>query len=312
MSRTDRLSRSIAILLGVAFAAAFLAAAPAGAADRTPALAPTPNTSIVFYRPPKGGKPGLVERGTLSNGVYARMGTFKTGKWTAIAVGRDSMALYERGSGRLLTGRFRNGAWKPVRTRTIAKGFSHVVASCDSILFFRRSNGTGLTAEFTSGDVRDLRKLTGPWFSQGQDYRLVAASCDTLHFLGDGPVGGLLADSGWLRFGRYEETVPDIFGDVSRTHLAANADSYLQLDVPNAGLATGSWGRLRGGFWQQTGASGGFGRWDIIAGAADTILFYVRTDGTANRVTLEDGSYSDKGPFATKLKRGWRIIAGGR
>ncbi|CAN5764687.1 hypothetical protein BH23CHL8_BH23CHL8_15490 [soil metagenome] len=38
----------------------------------------------------------------------------------------------------------------------------------------------------------------------------------------------------------------------------------------------------------------------------------MRADGTANRITLQDGTYSDKGPFATNLRRGWRIIAGGR
>jgi hypothetical protein len=281
------------------------------ARDVRPALAPTPNTSIILYKPPVNGKPGRAVIGTLIGGVFTKKGAFNTRRWTSIAVGRDSMALYDRKSGKLVTGRFRNGVWKPVRTRTIATGYTHVVASCDSIYFYKRSTGSGTAAEFTSGEVRDMRRNDIDTDAYQDDYNLLAASCDTLLALGDdGDGDGPVAETGLHRDGYFEDSVGLAAAGRIWTHLTANATSYLHLDVPAGGSADGAWGQLRNGDRVQTGSDDGFDPWDIIAGVTDSVLLYERSSGSAAVVLLVDGG--DLGIGSVALGKGWRIIAGGK
>ena len=301
-------------LLAAGTLLAALTLAPVAVQGRSvsPALAPTPNTSIVLYKPPANGKPGRAVTGTLVDGEFTRKGAFDTRRWTSIAVGRDSMALYDRGTGKLLTGRFRNGIWKPLKTRTIAKGYTHVVASCDTILFFKRSIAGGKSAEFTSGDIRDLRNSKVDDDSYPDDYRLLAASCDTLLALGeDGDGDGAVAHAGLLRDGYLEDANTGLPFDVRGwNQLTANRTSYLKLNVPTGGPASGEWGELRNGDFNGTGSDDDFDRFDIIAGASDSVLLYERSAGTAGVVLLVDGG--DLGIGLVGLGKGWRIIAGGK
>jgi hypothetical protein len=274
------------------------------ASDVRPALSPTTNSSIVLYKPPANGKPGRAVTGVFAGGVFVRKSAFSTRRWTSIAVGRDSMAFYDKGTGKLLTGKFRNGIWKPLKSRTIAKGYTHVVASCDTILFYKRPTRTGKTAEFAGGDIRDMRNMP----STGDDIPLMAASCDTLITLGDVADGLPGAPFGWLRLGHVE-----FLGSVSGspTHLTANRTSAFRLEVPDAGLARGQWDRIMAGEFDGIGFSDGFGRWDIIAGAGDSILFYMRSTGVTGSWLLLNGDPTDTGPV-TGVGKGWRIIAGGK
>jgi hypothetical protein len=285
---------------------ALLAALPGAVmgASVDPALAPVPNDSIIFYKPPTNGKPGRAVTGTLADGVYTRKRAFTTRRWTSIAVGRDSMAFYDRGTGKLLTGRFRNGIWKPLKSRTIAKGYTHVVASCDSILFYRRSTDSGKTAEFTSGEVRNMRNLAAANPGPGFDYHLVASSCDTVKLLGTRDSSGNAAVSGLLDNGRYQLGFQAFGGAVTWTHLATSTDSYLELSPPR-GAGAGTYGLLVDGLYDSDddtipccfGAD-----WDIIAGASDTLLFYMRS-GVASLVILEGGEYQDLPPLGRSLGR---------
>jgi hypothetical protein len=270
----------------------------------SPALAPETNTSIVLYKPPANGKPGRAVTGTLvydagtGSVQFTKKGAFSTRRWTSIAVGRDSMALYDKGTGKLVTGRFRNGIWKPVKSRTIAKGYTHVVASCDTILFYKRSTASGRTAEFTSGDIRDMRTFSTPL----EDNSLLAASCDTLMALGAGTFADGLA--GWLRYGHYQPN-RDSIGNRA-TQLTANRSSFMQLFGNQ-----GSWGQLRDGDRTFVDDALDFALWDVIAGTGDSILFYIRSTGLSFGSGFANGNYAGAAQLPS-VGKGWRIIAGGK
>jgi hypothetical protein len=262
---------------------------------------------LVLYKPPANGKPGRVVTGTLVGNEFTRKGAFSTRRWTNIAVGRDSMAFYDRGTGKLLTGKFRNGAWKPNRTRTIAKGYTHLIASCDTLLLSRVSTNAAVTAEFTSGDIRDVRRvnLAALGISDPR-WRVGTSSCDTLKLRDN------LRDEdefGLLRYGHYEH-VEESFG-AQATHLAANRTSYLSLDMPLSGPAPGRWGSLQGGDDAFGGSADTFSRWDAIAGAGDAIFFYIRSTGQAHAWQIVAGAAADSGAVSG-VGKGWRIIAGGK
>ena len=59
------------------------------------------------------------------------------------------------------------------------------------------------------------------------------------------------------------------------------------------------------------GSTGGFARWDIIAGAGDSVLFYMRSTALGHGWRIVDGVVTDTGPV-DGLGKGWRIIAGGK
>ncbi|MFN8623475.1 MAG: hypothetical protein U0869_22275 [Chloroflexota bacterium] len=207
------MSRPLRRLLGASLGVVLLLGIVAPGALALPA---TPNTSFVAYHPPTRTASARLVLGTLSGGVYTRTKTVKSGRWTNIAIGRDTMALYDKGTGKLTTGKLRAGVWKPLATTTVRKGYTDVVASCDTILFYRRSTGVGLVAELTSGGMRDKQNVA---LTPG--ITLLQASCDTL--LGITPGG----TSVWT------------LGACSRT-------AYLAASLPESYLASPTTG------WPQT------------------------------------------------------------
>ena len=70
------------------------------------------------------------------------------------------------------------------------------------------------------------------------------------------------------------------------------------------------WGPSGGGNEGLSGSATGFSPWDIVAGTADSVLFYYH-DGTEARVTLKNGLYHNVGSGAD-FSPGWTIIVGGR
>jgi hypothetical protein len=242
--------------------------------------------------------------GTLAGGVYTRKGSFQTRRWTDIAVGRDSMALYDRKTGRLTTGTFRNGVWKSVKTQTIRAGYTHVVASCDSILFYRRSTGVGLVAELSAGGIRDKREVA---LTVGRT--LLEASCDTLLSITPGSPAQQWA-LGTLKDGTYQPTSTAQYA-VAYTRLATDTGSFLVLAADGVGPDYGFWGSLVGGARAFVGESAGFGSWRIIAGAADSVLFYEPSYGVYTG-TLKNGVYTSVGQAPGTFRTDLTIIAGGK
>jgi hypothetical protein len=272
------------------------------------ALPITPNTSIVAYRPPTSTTPGLAIVGTLSDGRYALKSSFRTGRWSDIAVGRDTMALYDRKTGRLTTGRFRNGTWTPVRTRTIRAGYTHVVASCDTILFYERSTGLASTARLAAGDMGARRSLG---LRSGLD--LMDASCDTLYAFARGDSEwyqewGLLAD------GRYARTSSRDRQQRPVTVFTANTSEWLAVDTTTAAPQWGAHGHMSSGavdFLTDYGEMA-YGAWDVFAAAADSAIFYAPRYGTAYTIRLENDSRTDVGPVAGGLPVGLKRVDGGK
>ncbi len=58
-----------------------------------------PNTSIVFYKPTSTAT-GKAQFGTHANGVLTLKGSLSTGKWTHVAVGRETLLFYNSANGK--------------------------------------------------------------------------------------------------------------------------------------------------------------------------------------------------------------------
>ena len=100
---------SLRVCLVVLMASVSLAAI--GSARTVAAL--TPNQSIMLA------KPDRAVTGTLAGGVWTRKRSLHLPHFTHAAASRDTLALYDRDTGVLRTGTFRNGVYTFVRMRTI-------------------------------------------------------------------------------------------------------------------------------------------------------------------------------------------------
>jgi hypothetical protein len=268
-----------------------------------PAAALTPNHSIFFF------KKGTAHTGVLKDGVYTRKRVMSMGGVTHAAVSRDSLALYNRGTGRLRTGTFRGGVYTPVTSRLIQPGFTHLAASCDSLILYNALTGSYRIGAFTTGRLRGNQTGSLPtgvvWMT---------ASCDSLAFVttdgdwwlrvrtmsggGLGPAGGLTDLGGWCN------------GPLA----TSTADSLLMVGQarPQPGVPTrdcGRVGRLQGGVFSKTSDPRGFSDWSLLAGTARNVLFY-HSSGLAYAWRLSNGSITDYGQ--RQLPRGWKVIAGGK
>jgi len=246
----------------------------------------TPNDSIMFY------KPGRIVTGTLIRGQFQREDSFKTGTWTGAAASRDTLALYNRNTGRLLTGKFRGGLFVPKETRTIATGFDRIAAGCDTIVIGGGPTNVGIIATLTDGLLRHQQPFNV------YHPQLMIASCHELEKINrDSQDGYDIANGGALEDCA---TYGPLFAK-----LAATADSYLGVKGAN-----GSWGHATNACLGQVGSSSSFGSWDILAGTATSILFY-KADGRGASGIVNNGGYTYTGSVSG-LGAGWRIIVGGR
>jgi hypothetical protein len=279
-------------------AAAVLAVAAAVPAHAAPL---SPNASIIHYL---GNKAVL---GTFSGGIYTAKKTVKVGKgWTDIAVGRDTMAMYNATNGRLDMGRFRNGSYRLNYSTKIPAGFTHLAASCDSIMFYNRRTGKARTYRLGRGLVvlSSEKKIT-----IGKGYRIVDASCDTVFFVkradGEGTVN---VKTGRLKDGRY---VDKSNGEVwsTPTLAAATTDSFVAVDVPDG---IGIWGTATNGVVASTlGASTFFTGWEIVAGSMDSLYWYDSDPVRGEISILSQGDYAFIGA-APDVPAGVTLIAAGR
>jgi hypothetical protein len=260
----------------VAVIALCLSAAPAAMASPLAASALSPSGSLLIYLP------GRAITATLKNGVYTQRSSFVTRGWTAAAASRDSLAFYNRITGKLWIGTFRGGIFHAVETRNVAKGFTRVVASCDTILLYKGSTGLAVTATLTGGHLGARRStIVSAALTQ------LVASCDSTH----GERGDPVIVERTLVGGRTEEG-RTYFGGPLAAVVVATSDSFLTLDT-TAGNAHGIWARLiHGTKAAPIGEADGFGAWDMMGGSADSILFYHRADGVTAISTLVGGAYS--------------------
>jgi hypothetical protein len=270
-------------------------------AGSMPALGANGNTSIILYRP------GKAFLGTLGGGAFTSTGSFRTSGWSDIAVGSDTLLMYDKRDGTLRTGLFEGGDFTSKATRHIAEGFTHMAASCDTVLFYRRRSGRAFTAPIANGRVQLQDKHS---FFMGKGFKLVEASCDTAILLrrADG-VGTVAVKNGLLQGGTYTDQTDSLVLPTP-TKLAATMDSYLMVDVPDS---TGIWGTATGGaISAPTGSASDFANvWDIIAGTSDTVYFYDRPPKVGCRSVLSGGGYAFFGCFASAPGR-IKLIAGGR
>src|SRR5438067_1776345 len=108
----------------VAFVGALVVVATAPSVTSA-AGATLPNNSVLLYRP--SGSPNAL-RVTVPQGGYNVKGTstLLTG-WTAGAVSRDTMILYNKNTGKAVTGTFKSGVWKPLNRYTLGTGYDQIV-----------------------------------------------------------------------------------------------------------------------------------------------------------------------------------------
>jgi hypothetical protein len=287
-------SRVTSVLLGVLLMTSIAA----------PAAALTPNDSVLFW------KPGKAATGVLHNGVYTRKAAFSLDGVSLAAASRSSLALYTRDTGRLRTGTFRNGVYRPVETITVRTGFTHMVASCDTLLLYNGATGRTLVGTLVGGRFRDptARNL-------GAGANRLAATCDGMIMLDIvGP------DESSIRVfslvaGRaaWEVDTGMSLGDPD-LRLATTDDSYLVV-VPSTAGATwfGIWGLVVPAAnppLQTVSQTSGFSDWRIVAGTASSLQFY-RPDGLTCRWWLAAGGIQASS-CAGRMSAGWKVIAGGR
>jgi len=275
-----------AVAAGLVVSALLIGSVPVDAALK-------PNYSIFFFRP------GQTVTGTLHNGLFAQKKSFSTSGWTAAAASRDTLALYNSKTGKLKTGTFLNGVFTQKSVKTIDTGWTTAAASCDTVLFYKRPSGAAFTATLKGGV---MGKRTNYGFSPGWD--LIDASCNTATFLANGS-SSATGVNGHLKGGKFTQTGG--FAVAPYTNLTHTDNSYLLYSSKNL---NGIWGPSGGGTEGLSGSASDFSTWDLVAGTADSVLFY-RSNGTEARATLKNGVYALVGSGAD-FSSGWTIIVGGR
>lgn len=293
--------RGAGALLVAFVAATLLLPAQAAARDTRPAMAPGANRSVVLYKKFDGQPRGRLRVGTLVGDVFTQKQRIDTGRWSHIVAGRDTIALYDRQSGKLKLGWFKKGRITFTSTRDFTKGYTHVAASCDSIAFHKRGTDSLRTAELSGGQMRDLRTIH--LVSPPLVYVLPAtATCDTLV---------LRTTVTWhrsiLRDG-YLETVDYAPIEVPAIH-GSNRTAYFAVNAQNGnGVAFG----FRFGELESAEVYGAMPfAPDIIAGAGDGMVFYDRESGQTRYLEIVGSAIDDLGT-GPSLGRNITIIAGGR
>jgi hypothetical protein len=288
-------------LVAAFVAVTLLMPAQATARDVRPAMPPGANRSLVLYKKFDGVARGRLRVGTLVENDFTQKQVIDTGRWSHIVAGRDSIALYDRKSGKLKLGTFRNGRINFTTTRDLSKGYTHVAASCDSIAFHKAGTTTLRTAELTGGQMRDLRRHT--LISPPLVYVLPAtATCDTLILRTT-----VTWHLGILRDGYFESVQYSPIEVPS--HHGANRSAYFSVNAQNGNAA--AFEIDRGDIVTASVLGALPFEPDIIAGVGNGMVAYRRDTGQTLYLDIV-GSVIEPNGIGPSLGRDVTIIAGGR
>jgi hypothetical protein len=254
----------------------------------------SPNGSIFFF------KPGHAMTGTLKNGVFHRQRTFATTGWTAAAATRDSLALYNKATGKLKIGTFRGGIFTAKHTRRLLKGYTRLGSTCDSLMLYNGATGRAVTATLTGGELGARSAYSLPLSAN-----IVVGACKGFYIWSNN--GGEFA-RGTLEGGLWTQSHRDTTGGSVIDRWAMTADSSLYIRSSAGGA--GEWDQVEdNGQLVAGGSTDTFGAWDIVAGTGNSVLFYIR-DGIVATGVLSGGNYTYIG--SQDFSVGWTIVAGGR
>jgi hypothetical protein len=274
----------------------------AGTAVPSRAAGPPPNTSIFFYAASLGGVTG-----TLSHGQFKQTANVSVPGFTAAALTRDTLLLYDENTGQAAIATLKAGHLSPFKTVTgLGKYFALAAGSCDSIVLYKSVSGAALVLAVSGGNITHRKSYQLP-----KAFQYVDASCDTVSFYKAPPTGSMVGSImlGTLKKGVYAHTANLTYVSKYASQglvIAHSTHSYLRYD-PFA--QTGQWGTSSGGQEKTVGAAN-FSFFEYVAGTADSVILYEWQSGTAAFATLSGGVYSFVG--STTLSAGWQFIVGGK
>jgi hypothetical protein len=287
----------------------------------------TPNNTLLLYK-----DSGAAVVGTMTAGRWQQTAviTLPAG-YSHAAASRDSLLLYNRGSGTGETGRFRDGQYARVKTYDdFGPGWHEVEASADSVLFYNKQKGHGVTGTLTNGKYERMQSSAD--FKVG--WESIASSSDTMFFtdswwkvpdeimagelsygfLKEGfytHVGGVqLKDGVVFPGGRYDQFqghggFGPMLGTKDSLFARTNLDPVEHTFLFTVARATGgSVGAL-----QDVGTAE---NWQKVGRTSDSLFFYKYDDVStmAFAATLTEGEYTNIGPVAG-IGRGYSLIEGG-
>jgi hypothetical protein len=287
-----RLPTAVAVLL------AAVVGSTAGAPAATAAL--PPNTSIFFWAP------GAGVTGTVHNGIFNQNDTVTTNMsgWTAGAVTRDTLLLYNKSNGNGAIATFTGGHLSPSVPKTITglgKGYALAAGSCDTVLLDNPGTGKALLLLVHGGKITHRKMIQVP-----KHVFAVDASCNTVSFwlhvpMASGRVTGVLKGGS---FTKKETSIGPPTG-ILETH---STDSVLFLDEDTAEQA---WGTSGGGHEKVTTEIEPPYSVNMLAGTADSALLYNSATGFGDFGSLTGGVFQSV-VTTTNLSANWKIIIGGR
>ncbi len=259
------------------------------------------------------------------------------------AQGNHSLLFYRyTGTPNAYRSTLSNGTYAGKGPSNLAKGWSQIAISRDSVLLYNSSTGAGASGTFINGVYTKKASYS---FSPGWEY--VVAGCDTALFF---DLNTQTSAEGTLKNGIFTQMEVRHWTNV--TAVAASCDTLLAynytgggaLTLPmtggqvlgtgtvyhfspkwlwitatddsvlfyNQGTGVGAWGRLIAGTFTQTGSSTGFSKGITnIAGTSDTLFFYTLGSSTAGISTLKSGVYQFVGSTSS-LSNNWAIIEGAK
>ena len=259
-----------------------------------------PNTSIFFWMP------GIGVTGTVHNGTFNQDDTVTTNMsgWTAGAVTRDTLLLYNRSNGNGAIATFTGGHLSPSVPTTITglgKGYALEAGSCDTVMLYNPGSGKTLLLAVHGGKITHRKTVTIQKHAYAAD-----ASCNTVTLwfggtMSGGRIGGVLKGGSYTK----KETFPGPPNGVVETH---STDSLLYLDQK---IAQQAWGTSGGGHDKVlTVAEPQFSDVSMLAGTSDSALLYDPATGFADFGSLSGGVFQSL--ITSTLSSGWKIIVGGR
>jgi hypothetical protein len=304
-----------------------------------PTSAMTPNTSLIFWKRTCGNlspllcqerRPGIAVTGTLKAGVFTQEAVFSMGRVSSIAVSRDSLAVYDKRSGVLRTGRFRNGLHTIENRYELRTGYDRMVASCDTVMLVDNDTGHALTGLLVGGKLTDRLRFRVPATRNPADpspygwWRMTASCRQGMYDElceptggGSGPTVGQLTDGRWTPQFRNWDAVGRRPVVAVRVGFASWAGWGLDDDRCQVGLGErdldlmvirlGPDGHLAD---LSEAIHTHLAPWDVAAGTADSFLLY-QNGGDVWRFRVDGLEVVSVG-HDTGYTEGWEIITGGK
>ena len=295
-ARRRRILLAIASIIAMTGALLTFTTAPSGAAG------PPPNTSIFFYAASMGGVTG-----TLHNGQFTQTANVSVPGFTAAALTRDTLLLYNENTGLAAIATLKAGHLSAFKTvKNLGKYFALAAGSCDSVLLYKSGSGAALVLAVSGGAITHRKTYQLP-----KAFQYVDASCDTVSFYKAPPTGSMVGSImlGTLKRGVYTHTTNLQYVSKYASQglvIAHSTHSYLRYD-PYA--QTGQWGTSAAGQEKTVGAAN-FSFFEYVAGTADSLILYEWQSGSAAFATLTGGDYTFVG--SKTLSAGWQFIVGGK